>query len=113
MTLPLLRRARPWGPSAEIAVTPVRPLTATGTSLLVVVPLPSEPAKLLPQALTVWLPSSARLKPPPAEIAVTPPSSLTATGVSLQETEEKASEQVSGPLLVPSPSCPDALSPHA
>ena len=43
MTVPLLSRARPWPPPAEIAVTPLSPPIANGTSLFVVVPLPNEP----------------------------------------------------------------------
>jgi hypothetical protein len=46
---------------AEMAVTPLRPLTGTGTLLPSVVPLPSCPEPSAPHAITAPLPSSARL----------------------------------------------------
>jgi len=47
----------------------------------IVVPLPSWPRRLSPQARTVPSESSARAKLPPAEILVTPASPVTLTGV--------------------------------
>jgi len=54
----------------------------TGTELETVVPLPSSPYRLSPQAHTVPFERSARLKPAPAEILVTPVSPVTWTGAS-------------------------------
>ena len=47
----------------------VSPLTACGTSLSVVEPLPSWPSSFAPQAITVLLPSRAKLWSSPPEIA--------------------------------------------
>src|SRR5450759_2240087 len=77
-------------------------LTTTGVLLLVVVPLPSSPSKLRPQASTWPVEVSARLwsKPPAMAVTVVPEGRLTATGVLL-------------PVVVPSPSWPFLLSPQA
>src|SRR5207245_2034631 len=53
-TVPSLSSARLWSRPAETALTPLRPLTGTGTSLASVPPLPSCPSKLAPQAMTAW-----------------------------------------------------------
>src|SRR5947209_8842765 len=95
-TPPVPSSARLCAKPAEIAVTPVRPVTATGAVLQgcwillnrqcsgpVDVPLPSCPTSFDPHALTVPLLSSARLKPPPAAIATTSLRPLTGTGMSL------------------------------
>ena len=66
-----------------MAVTPVSPLTGTGVLLLVVVPSPSSPAPLLPQARTVPSDSNAYASLLPPAMAVTPVSPLTGTGVLL------------------------------
>src|SRR5450759_1038484 len=78
------------------------PLTTTGVRLPMVVPLPSWPDWLLPQARTWRIHVSARLWKPPAamEVTMAPAGRLTATGVVL-------------PVVVPLPSCPELLSPHA
>ena len=74
--------ARLWFPPAEMARAPVRLTTAAGVPLAPpVLPLPSCPSSLRPQALTVPLDSSARLKVQPAATAVTPLSSRTVPGV--------------------------------
>src|ERR1039458_3785251 len=102
ITLPVVSRARLWPsgkgpqPPAETAATPVSPRTSTGVSLLDVVPSPSCPSLLAPQAITVPAPSSARLWNSPAEMAVTPLSPGTSTGTSLL-------------AVVPSPSSPYPL----
>jgi len=78
-------------PPAEMAVTPLSALTATGVLLQgvftqasgPVAPLPSSPNPFEPQAMAVPLLSRARLWYPPAEMAVTLLSPLTATGTSL------------------------------
>src|SRR5882672_9906744 len=103
-----------WKPPAATATTFARPDTATGTDRSVVVPSPSCPSLLAPHAITVPSPSSARLWSSPAEIATIPLSPLTATGLVLQGTVLKPADgQVSGPVVVPSPSWPYSLSPHA
>src|ERR1700686_4806428 len=66
---------RLWDSPAATAVTALcSPLTMTGVRLPVVVPLPSWPSWLLPQARTWRIHVSARLwKPPPAmEVTVVP-----------------------------------------
>ena len=60
-----------------------RPLTDTGTSLDDVLPSPSCPSKLAPQAMTVPSPSRARLNSLPADTARTLLRPLTGTGTSL------------------------------
>lgn len=65
---------------SEIRVTPVSPVTATGTSLALVWPLPSSPSVPSPHASTVPPLSSAVLNPPPAATALTPVRPCTATG---------------------------------
>src|SRR6266699_1797292 len=94
-----------------MALTPLSLLTSTGTSRLSLVPSPSCPKLLLPQAFTVSLPSKARPCSFPAEIARTPFRPLTATGDVLQAL--LPASHVSGPVVVPSPSCPDSLLPQA
>ena len=98
--MPLLSNARLCFPPAATAVTPLSPLTATGTELFAVVPLPSWPLRFSPHAMTVPLLSRAMLWLPPAETAVTPLRALTAAGAALF-------------VIVPLPSCPSALAPHA
>src|SRR6202023_2736641 len=86
---------------AAIAATPVSPFTATGTPLFVSPPFPSSPNVSLPQDVTLPLSSSASPNALPAEMAVTfSLSPFTSTGTSL-------------PLVVPLPSCPEPLVPHA
>src|ERR1035437_1872164 len=63
------RAARPLGPPGAIGLTPVRPVTATGTGLAAVPPSPSCPWPFAPQAITVPSPSSARLCSSPPEMA--------------------------------------------
>src|SRR2546423_1152950 len=116
MTVPSLSRARPFSPPAATATTPLRPLTSTGLVLQalffslphcsgpVVVPSPSSPSRLSPQARTWPLSSSASACWLPPERAVTPLSSPTATGVVLQASVK--GPQVSGPVLVPPPNWP-------
>src|SRR5262245_29060653 len=70
--IPLVRVARDASNPAEMLVTWDRPVTWTGISLLAVVPSPSWPEALPPQAQTVPSERSARLNMPPAEILVTP-----------------------------------------
>ena len=70
-----------WEPPAVIAVTPVRPLTATGVDELVVVPLPSWPEELRPQHLTVPVVSRAHECRPAGRDRATAVRPLTATGV--------------------------------
>src|SRR5207245_634776 len=72
IAVPVLSKARLSAPPPESSVAPVRPLTATGTLLFVVVPLPSCPLLFNPQAIAVALLSRARLWVPPAAIPVTP-----------------------------------------
>src|ERR1700686_943139 len=94
---------RLWDSPAATAVTALcSPLTMTGVRLPVVVPLPSWPSWLLPQARTWRIHVSARLwKPPPAmEVTVVPAGRLTAIGLRL-------------PVVVPLPSCPELLAPQA
>ena len=53
-TVPSLFSAKVWAPSlAEMAATPVRPLTCTGELLSAVPPLPNYPSMPLPHAHTV------------------------------------------------------------
>src|SRR6267378_672600 len=61
--------AKPCEAPAETAETPFRPLTGTGTWLASVLPVPSCPSALAPQAMTLPLPSSARLSSLPADTA--------------------------------------------
>src|SRR5450759_5273975 len=80
-------RAKLWEKPPAIAVTvvPEGRLTATGMLLLVVVPLPSSPEKLSPQARTWPVAVRARLwlLPPAMAVTVVPEGRLTATGVLL------------------------------
>src|SRR2546425_1181631 len=102
-----------------MAVTPLSPLTCTGLALQgrdashvsgpVVVPSPSCPELLAPQAMTVPLRSNARLWTSPAETAATPLRPPTGTGVLVQGRPL----QPPGPVAVPSPSCPRLLAPQA
>jgi hypothetical protein len=127
-TVPSLRKARLYSQPAETAFTSVRPLTGTGVraqapslhvSGPVVVPSPSWPARFWPHAITVPFLRTARLWPlavqaqPRPAIAVTSLRPLTGTRVLLQGTFLPPVSQVSGPLLIPSPSCPRAMSPQA
>src|SRR5690348_11704799 len=86
---------------AAMAVTWDTPVILTGTALLAVLPIPSSPALLWPQAHTVPSERSARLNPHPAAILVTPASPLTGAAVA------------STPVTVPRPSSPRGLSPQA
>src|SRR5438309_1625018 len=81
-------------------MTPVRPLTATGVVLFVVVPSPNSPSALCPQARTVPLLRSARACDRPAETAITLLRPVTVTGDRLL-------------VVVPLPSSPKGLHPHA
>ena len=87
-----------WAKPAVIAITPLAsPLTATGVGLLVVLPLPSWPSKLLPQHCTPPPLVRAQVWEFAALIASTPLASpLTATGVGLS-------------LVLPLPSWPEKL----
>src|SRR5262249_19165165 len=101
ITVPLRSSAYPSLAPAAIAVTSVRPLTGTGTSLACLAPFPSCPHSSCPQDTTVPFASSARPNPPPAAMAVASVTPLTCTGTSLE------------PPLVPMPRPPPLLSPHA
>src|SRR3954470_19771121 len=70
-------------PLAAIEVTPVRPVTGTGTRPSAVPLLPSRPFEPLPHDITVPLASRAYPASPPPAIATTPVSPLTRTGVAL------------------------------
>src|SRR2546422_9913419 len=89
LTVPSLSRARLWIPPAETAVTPLSPLTATGVVLQensphfsgpLLVPLPSCPERLAPQAMTAPSLTGAALRTPPTDNAATPPNPLPPTG---------------------------------
>src|SRR5450759_2682257 len=99
-TWPLEVSARLWKPPPAMAVTvvPEGRLTATGVLLLVVVPLPSWPWTLEPQARTWPLEVSARLwlEPPAMPVTVVPEGRLTATGMLLL-------------VVVPLPNWPEPL----
>src|SRR5450759_5065869 len=103
-TWPVEVSARLWTPPAAMAVTvvPEGRRTATGVLLWVVVPLPSWPELLAPQASTWLVEVSARLWnwPPAMAVTVVPEGRLTATGVLLV-------------VVVPLPSWTLALSPQA
>src|ERR1700693_704535 len=83
-TWPLEFSARLWSAPAAMAVTvvPEGRQTATGVLLLLVVPLPSWPIVLSPQA-SIWpVEVSARLWPPLAiAVTVVPEGRLATTGV--------------------------------
>src|ERR1019366_287323 len=100
-TVPLASSARLNSPPAEIATTPLRCFTATGTLLELVFRVPSWPCSLLPHAITAPFARGARVRPDPAEDAHTLVTPATATGTS----------EFSLPL--PIPSCPLSLLPHA
>src|SRR5450759_2655880 len=98
-TWPVEVSARLWlvPPAIAVTVVPEGRLTATGMLLMVVVPLPSWPLLLLPQASTWPVEVSARLWSPPAmSVTGVPEGRLTATGVLLL-------------VVVPLPSSPSAL----
>jgi hypothetical protein len=78
-------------PPAAIAVTPLIPVTATGTPLVVDDPSPSCPTSFVPQQLTEPLDRRAHVCHAPAEIAVALLIPVTATGTPLD-------------IVVPSPS---------
>src|SRR5450759_2176754 len=86
-TWPVEVSARLWSPPPAMAVTvvPEGRLTATGVLLSVVMPLPSWPEALKPQASTWPLEVSARLwrLPPAMAVTVVPEGRLTTTGVLL------------------------------
>src|ERR1700674_4944661 len=93
-------------PAMALPVVP-NALTATGVLLSVVVPLPSWPTLLEPQARTWPVEVSARLCCPPPAMALTlaPAGRLTWTGV---ERQEQVPE-----VVVPLPSWPALLEPQA
>src|SRR5450756_2184673 len=102
-TWPVEVSARLWRlpPAMAVTVVPEGRLTATGMLLMVVVPLPSWPLLLLPQASTWPVEVSARLLSPAAmAVTVVPEGRLTATGVLLL-------------VVVPLPSWPWPLEPQA
>src|SRR5450759_144027 len=100
-TWPVEVSARLWSPPAmAVTVVPEGRLTATGVLLLVVLPLPSWPLLLLPQASTWPVEVSARLWRLPPAMAVVPEGRLTATGVLLS-------------VVVPLPSWPKPFKPQA
>src|ERR1700687_298890 len=80
-------------------MTPAKPFTATGVERLVVVPSPSWPLLLLPQANTLPSAWSARTCESPEAIAVIPVAPVTAIG------REEFSDR-------PRPSSPDESSPQ-
>src|ERR1700730_14271714 len=98
-------------------MTPLSPLTATGTLLFVVVPSPSCPRLLLPHATTVPSARRARLCSPPPAIAVALLRSLSATGSVAQGTRAWEAGggclQSFGPSWVPLPSWTFSLKPQA
>jgi hypothetical protein len=110
---PVESRARIAVPPPEISlkVTPFGITTATGTELSVVVPFPSSPKPLSPQAHARPVESMAALTPSPAdtEEKVTFGGIDTATGFELHG----LFEQVSGPVVVPTPNSPLRLKPQA
>src|SRR5450759_2402462 len=87
-----------WPPAMAVTVVPEGRLTATGVLLSAVVPLPSWPMLLAPQASTWPVEVSARLWnwPPAMAVTVVPEGRLTATGVLLW-------------VVVPLPSWPNRL----
>src|SRR5579862_131071 len=93
-TVPSERSARLSKLPADTCVTPVNPVTWTGVrdALLLAVPLPSWPKKLLPQAHTVPSECSARLCSPPADTWVTPVPD-TSAGVAMFPPQKAASCQ--------------------
>src|SRR5437763_967940 len=117
MSVPFDSSARLWASPTEIATTPDSPPTGIGVMLHapklqlsgpVLFLLPSWPWLLLPQALTVPVERRARLWLE-AAIAAAPESPLTGIGLVLHG----APPQVSGPVLLPSPSCACVLLRHA
>src|SRR5450759_909387 len=90
-----------------VTVVPEGRLTWTGMLLSVVVPLPSWPYRLKPQASTWPLEVSARLccAPPAIAVTVVPEGRLTATGVEMQPQPVV--------VVVPLPSWPKAFQPQA
>lgn len=92
-------RAQLCSPPRPIAIAPLaRPETATGRSLVLVVPSPNYPYSLSPQHLTASVSVSAQLWSPPAAIAFTPLTRPeTSTGIELL-------------VVVPSPSSPRQFS---
>src|SRR5579885_1593940 len=100
-TVPSFFTARLCATPAASAVTPTMPpLTWTGVERLVVVPSPSCPSSLAPQAQTVPSFFRARPWPVPATIAATSVRPLTWTGLVRL-------------VVVPSPSWPASLTPQA
>src|SRR5712692_8118025 len=85
-----------------VAIVPLGKLTTTGTLLFMVVPLPSCPNELSPQARTDPVDVRARLNVPPAatDAIVVPTGRLTGTGTPLS-------------VVVPLPSWPELLVPQA
>ena len=77
LTYPLVATAIASYWPAAMAVTRDKPVTWTGTLLSKVVPLPSSPLSLEPQAQTVPSERSASTKDPPVAICVTPVSPVT------------------------------------
>jgi hypothetical protein len=71
-TVPSERSARLWPEPAATLITPVSPVTLTGTLLLVRVPLPSSPAEFAPHAQTLPSEVSASEWLEPAETCTTP-----------------------------------------
>src|SRR5580704_6829524 len=86
--------------------------TGTGVSLSVVLPCPSSPSSLVLQAYTCPLLVTARSNwcPVASPVTMVPGGKCTGTGFVLQNDDEK---QDSGPVAVPTPSCPNVLSPQA
>ena len=70
-----------WAWPAVIDAAPVRPVTATGVDVPVVVPFPNCPVLLLPQHLTAPPVTIAHVWLSPAVIDVAPVRPVTATGV--------------------------------
>jgi hypothetical protein len=116
-------KAKPRSVPAAMPAAPLTLLTSTGVVLQdalntpqrsgpLVIPSPSSPAALMPQALTAPLLDSARACSPRAATAVTL-RPLTATGLLLQANFVAPASHVSGPSMVPSPSSPCSLRPQA
>ena len=84
---------------ADIWLAPVRPLTETGVSWLVVSLLPSSPLDARPQHLAVPSLSLAQVKSEPAASSETPERPDTDTGVDRD-------------VVVPSPKAPFELAPQ-
>ena len=73
-----MRRAQAWEEPTLTDVASLRPMTATGSGLFVILPLPTGPP---PQHLSVWLTRRAQVKAPPELTLVAFVMPFTATGI--------------------------------